>query len=138
MKRKYFIGIIVLVLLLGVAYFVYTTFIVAVCIKANYGWSCQFKTGISIAQYEKKCQNQGGKWTCYGFCSPDYDHFCYFPYDDAGKGCLDSDQCKGSCIVANIDAAEGVCSEYPLSGCGSRYYELNNGIVESKGGDLCD
>jgi len=127
------------------------------CRDTKTGWACEFSyfNIISEGLYEQKCEMQGGRWSCYGFCLPYYTHSCDFPYDDVGKECYNSQQCKGKCIVDFeyveknypgrveyedincTDLCKGTCSEYPLMMC-DHWFEVNNTKIEDHTGLICD
>jgi hypothetical protein len=81
------------------------------CRVADNGWSCNYIIGLEIKRDANKCAEQGGKWECYGWCMPDYTHYCDFPNSDVGKECLNSDECKGKCTIKEEDI-EKSCSNY--------------------------
>jgi hypothetical protein len=77
-----------------------------------------------ISAYKNKCLEMGGKWVCYGFCLPEYAHYCDFGYKDSGDLCVSSAQCGGKCLgIFGV----GACSEYPVRSC-DRYTEIVFGI----------
>lgn len=105
------------------------------CIPEDTGWSCSFDAsrvarGTYVAKdpvleaYEKKCEETGGKWNCYGFCRPEYHHYCDYSFKDAKSLCISSLQCGGKCIgIAGV----GVCSDTELREC-DRYTEIVFGV----------
>lgn len=125
------------------------------CNKTETGWYCVSMNESAEAKFKTVCESQGGIWKCYGECLPFYEHYCDFPFDDAGKECVNSQQCKGKCIVdfeyvqqnypdripyenfTCMAECEGRCAEYPLRMC-DWWFELNNGIIEDHTGILCD
>ncbi len=87
---------------------------------------------------------------------PYYTRHCDFPFEDAGKECGNSNQCKGKCVVNleeikrfcpveqimgsfnsfKCEGVKGKCSQYPLRMC-DIFYELNDNIVTANF-VLCD
>src|SRR3989344_6941017 len=111
------------------------------CQQTENGWSCELtrdrNTGFELTaeqkaletQFKQACEAQGGRWVCYGFCTPQYARQCEFAFSDAGQLCSDSSECKGGCVPLNENCAEnclGSCSQYPLT-CFSLYVELVGG-----------
>jgi hypothetical protein len=155
MNKKKIIVFAILILIIGIAIFVKYYYLYANCKDTENGWECKFITEAADKVYEKKCENQGGVWRCYGWCFPDYEHYCDFPFDDAGKECTNSQQCKGKCVIdskyvqqiyPNRTGGEdivcktdcvGKCAEYPLRHC-DWWFEVNNSVVEDHTLMLCD
>lgn len=108
----------------------------ATCSNEETGWSCEFKINSSemenmrrwkipiIEAYKNKCEEMGGEWKCYGYCMPEYTHYCDFKYKDGGDLCISSLQCGDKC---NGLFGIGKCSEYPVRFC-DRYNEIFFGI----------
>jgi len=104
----------------------------AMCSNEDTGWYCRFNVSEDmripyppiVEAYGHKCQEMGGEWNCYGWCTPSYNHYCDFRYKDGGHLCISSLQCGGKCAgVFGI----GICSEYPLRFCDS-YTEIFFGV----------
>ena len=104
------------------------------------------------AEFRQKCEREGGRWECYGWCLPMYEHFCDFPFDDAGKECLSSADCQGECVLEEwgdvnkfVDPAagfssdgvpckiecKGTCATYRLSICDPHHEIAEVGIIKS-------
>ncbi|MBD3310842.1 hypothetical protein GF351_06510 [Candidatus Woesearchaeota archaeon] len=108
----------------------------ASCINTDTGWSCEFEINRSemenlrmneipiVESYKDKCQEMGGVWKCYGYCMPEYAHYCDFKYQDGGNLCISSLQCGDKCTGS---FGVGKCSEYPLRFC-NWYNEIFFGI----------
>lgn len=152
MNKKIIIGGIILGIIIIIFIFLYPK-----CEDTKTGWQCKFNYISIIAEglYKQKCENQSGIWKCYGFCLPHYTHSCDFPFDDAGKECTNSQQCKGKCVVDFeyveknypdregwkdincTDSCKGTCAKYPLGTC-DHWFEVNNNVIEDHTGLLCD
>ena len=127
----------------------------ATCKNTKTGWECEFKNEKTTLEYENTCRVAGGRWTCFGMCLPEYTHYCDFPFDDAGKVCLNSQECKGTCTVPReyveknypnrkefedvdcTDTCTGTCTKYPTRDC-EWWFEIHNNIVEDHTDILCD
>jgi len=137
------------------------------CKYTDSGWLCylvlpskfksedRYKYGKAKEILERTCEEQGGTLKCYGFCEPYYEHYCDFPFNDAGKECINSDQCEGKCVIGNNyvernypnrnlyfnievgDKLKGTCSLSPRRAC-DWWFEVNNGVIENHTGVLCD
>jgi len=134
------------------------------CDYIETGWVCStdeencdddWRCGGIFDSLGAECGAQGGLWTCYGFCSASYGHYCYFPYEDTGENCDSSEDCQGLCIVGDedlgaegggqyqlvgtrCDDCQGTCAEYPLSVCDWGWYEIEDGVIVDMGDALCD
>ncbi len=117
------------------------------CTDIDTGWLCKFSVNKSksemwkesgiVKAYKEECERQGGKWRCYGYCLPSYNHYCDFKYKDAGKLCIASWQCGGKCITENAGFPKiGKCSEYPLREC-DRFTEVSYGFTKTNS-RICD
>ena len=132
------------------------------CQEIENGWSCDLKDRNNKNTFDKEefrikkvCKNKGGISDCDGPCDKIY---CFMPFNDAGKKCISSDQCKGSCIgdydkIVNKydnaqtpgaiikceadDVCRGTCSEIPKIGSCIWYFEVNNGCYIFYGGGWC-
>ena len=127
------------------------------CQKIENGWKCTSTTiGKEYEKIEKICKAKGNIFYCEGPCD-DY-VFCFMPFDDAGKECINSSQCKGSCIgdydkiINKYDSAQtpgsatkcnaddicsGTCSKIPKIGSCDWYFEVNDGFYIFHGGGWC-
>jgi len=107
------------------------------CSNTDSGWECVFdskgnntweRSNEISNLYKEKCEEQGGTFRCYGFCMPNYQHYCDFKYKDAGSICFSSEQCGGKCkAISGFMPFLGRCSEYTLRGC-DWYTELFIGV----------
>jgi hypothetical protein len=109
MKRKYIIAIIILVLVILI--------IGVVIIDSDYkktdsGWQVNFRLGIGENLYKGICAVQGGNWECGGWCLKWYDHYCDFVFKDAGKECINSEQCMGGCIIEDFKRLTEQCPNW--------------------------
>lgn len=132
------------------------------CQEIENGWSCNLKDRNNkntfdkeVLKIKKVCKNKGGIPDCNGPCDKIY---CFMPFDDAGKECTNSSQCKGSCIgnrnkiinkydgsqtpgaviKCNVDdVCSGICSEIPKIGSCTWYFEVNDGFYIFHGGGWC-
>lgn len=78
---------------------------------------------------EKECFSKGGEWKIAGL---DLTGRCFIKMKDAGKECLSSKNCGGTCLAPEDakpgEKVTGKCSEYNITlGCNSSVY---NGKVE--------
>jgi hypothetical protein len=91
-----------------------------------------------ISSDKKTCENAGGIWWKLG---PQGEYVCNMPTSDAGKKCLDSDECEGSCIpelsedeinklLENVEViqAKGKCTAWKIDSSGCHYF-VENGEV---------
>ena len=108
----------------------------AICSDEKTGWSCEFNINRSemknlrgiempiLEVYKNKCEEMGGQWNCYGYCMPEYTHYCDFRYKDGGDLCISSLQCGDKCTgIFGV----GKCSEYQVRVC-DQYNEIFFGI----------
>ena len=90
------------------------------------------------SSFENLCNEQGGEWIANGLVPKV--GWCYFPYEDAGKKCTNSGQCKGKCITDDKECKSncfGKCSKYPLNDC-DNYIEVFKGELMRKPVVICD
>jgi len=136
------------------------------CQNTESGWSCSWgeddpppeNYGVRGEEFKDYCLGQGGSWICYGFCMPEYERFCDFPFEDQGKECSNSSECQGGCKAyvegeESMDIAsnnyskliqkdcsdgecKGQCSPYPKRFCDFWYEIENNKVVPHM--ILCD
>ncbi|MFA6427736.1 MAG: hypothetical protein WCW16_04850 [Candidatus Magasanikbacteria bacterium] len=158
MKQKLTIGISIGVASLGIilsGILLYNNYSSPTCKQTETGWQCEFNSQKAVDEYEQKCRQEGGKFICYGMCLPEYTHYCDFRFDDAGKECTSSEQCKGVCDVSReyvqtnyphrneyesiecIGTCKGSCSKYVHRDC-EWWFEINNNIIEDHTSILCD
>lgn len=131
------------------------------CQEIENGWSCDLESewdnnhNVEI-EIEKICEMRKNVFFCDGQCFPYA--FCYIPFDDAGKECINSDQCEGLCVVdynegvdkyggmkrpgekikCNADnICKGTCSRIPDFGTCKWYFEIDNGYYIFHGGGWC-
>ena len=132
------------------------------CQEIENGWSCDLEDRNNKNTFDEEefkikriCKSKRGVSDCDGPCDKIY---CFMPFDDAGKECTNSSQCKGSCIgnlnkiinkydgsqmpgaviKCNInDVCRGACSEIPKIGSCTWYFEVNNGYYIFHGGGWC-
>ena len=118
------------------------------CSGIKGGWKCTIDDNLNLtsnqtknkfSELEKACVDKGGRWRCYGFCINSYPRFCYFPLEDSGKTCTNSEQCQGKCIIVDNSCKDnciGKCSDYVENSCDD-YIE----VVDGKPlyyGSMCD
>lgn len=119
------------------------------CQNTITGWSCQVDyNNYSDNFYNKFCKNQGGELSCSSRSCDSF--YCKQPLSDANKPCENSNECQGSCVIAqNFNDArqiikdfnkinnltyiapkeyKGICSEHQKFFC-DRRYELNDGNI---------
>lgn len=126
------------------------------CEDTESGWKCNFNSEDAKESYRQKCQDEGGRWSCYGQCLPNYDFYCDFSLADADEECHNSDECGlGKCLISrdfvdkNYPDREiqtdvsckkeclGKCSKYPVRDC-EWWFEVNNNKIEDHSDILCD
>ncbi len=98
------------------------------CTVTATGWRCSFdvpgtnptRDAAIVDDHRTACQDQGGTWSCYGFCLPEYPHYCDFSFPDAGEPCIGSFQCSGACIADDSLPGTGSCSATPYRECDQR------------------
>jgi hypothetical protein len=116
------------------------------CKDTDTGWECRFNNDLMKELYQTQCH---GYFHCTAMC---FTYFCDLPYDDAGKECSSSEQCKGHCVVDTSyikqnypnmtwitncsEPCSGTCSKYPLRTC-DWWYEVNNSTIEQHA-VMCD
>lgn len=77
-----------------------------------------------------KCDAMGWAWQPSGCGIAKCTYGCYEVYDDGGKNCNNSNDCKGRCIVdENTD--NPVCESVAPWNC-VKVTEYNNGVTEEK------
>ncbi len=140
------------------------------CQKIESGWSCDLRNrnnGNSFYKEEIKikeiCKRKGLVSYCDGPCDVVY---CSIPFDDAGKECTNSSQCKGHCITKRSyneimdilesrykvtgflfpgfsvkcddddEGCKGICSEIPPLSC-NWYFDIEDGYYVFHGGGWC-
>ena len=168
--KKIIIAIVVL-LLIGTAAFFFFKIPKPECTNTEEGWYCPFgysknsskieKIEENIEQYKQECSEDGGKWTCSGKCLFFDTYYCDIAFDDEGKECSNSEECKGGCtidrefIINNYpeielnpsggysgditckDECTGTCTKYPLRFCDWRF-EVENGTIIDHTGIFCN
>jgi len=127
------------------------TELVVSCANTTTGYECDYQDPPEVRRFgspeimemderiKAQCEADGGKYKCYGFCTPSYTRFCDFPYQDAGKSCSDNSECTGFCIADEFECKSdctGTCATYRLSMCDDPT-ELRDGVVFYTG-ILCD
>ncbi|MBU3918738.1 hypothetical protein KKC63_02415 [Patescibacteria group bacterium] len=113
--------------------------------KHGNGWNVSPAFGITEFLYRKMCIIQNGRGVNLGLSAHFY---CDFAFEDAGKECINHEQCRGRCTMGKEDAeiycpdyasaifitepncenAKGICSKYPSHGFGE-FILVNNGFV---------
>ncbi len=78
---------------------------------------------VPVKTDEEKCTESGGEWS-QGPLSGKF--FCNQKMDDAGKSCLDGNECQSNhCYAKEASASSGICGEYQTNfGC---FYQFVNG-----------
>ena len=155
-KNKIFIIAIIVLLTLVIGFVLAFSF---KCKNSETGWQCQIfsSLGLIVDSYKNKCETQGGYWRCeshHGKCNffgLGGIYYCDFPYDDAGKSCSESSECKGLCVVSeeyvrtnypNIkkedctdfpcgNACLGACTKYVLRNCEHPLFKIENGEIKN-------
>jgi len=104
------------------------------CENSKIGWECSFDINwtedkeLNVTSiFQSECNKQGGTFNCYGYCMPDYNHYCDFIFKDSNKFCITSLQCGGKCIKKENNFF-GRCSEHILRFCDD-YKEFNFGFT---------
>ncbi len=119
------------------------------CVNTTTGYECNFlnvpdyeMNGVELLELDKKsieignrlaqeCEDAGGRFKCYGRCTPLHARVCDFPFEDAGQSCTDSSACQGLCLANDRQCESdciGTCATYRLNICDNPY-ELINGVV---------
>ena len=149
MNKKLIIGIILLIIM-GIIIFIFSYY---KCEETESGWKCYLLDKVAMF-YEKKCKQDQGRWSHPGMHRlSSNDYFCDIPFEDAGKKCLSSEECTGTCVAtedfleknsyaeafSNVDCigfCEGECSAYPMR-C-DWHYEIDNGKIINHTEIYCD
>jgi len=163
-SKKIFKKVIIFFVIVSIPFILFKLFVTSDmpydCQEIENGWKCSSKDNYDInriKETKKMCEQKGNVFYCEGPCYPYM--FCYIPFDDAGKECINSEQCKGYCeadynmvigkygsthnpgasIKCDInDRCKGNCSKMSKedSSC-SWFFEVNNGYYIFHGGIRC-
>ena len=120
------------------------------CLNTSDGYECTYDipddSNITRLQLDKQdekmkeqCEADGGEYKCYGFCTEAYERICDFPYEDAGKSCIDNSECTGYCIADDWECetnCTGKCAQYRLNMCDNPTH-LTEGVAHYES-ILCD
>lgn len=112
------------------------------CEKKELGWSCKMNEKGDVIDFfgysfgkkrlNEICNKQGGRLDCYAECYVGGYHTCLFPFEDVGKSCNDSVDCRGECLVYDNEiSAYAISLNQGFKSTGEDIYKNINKVLSN-------